>query len=187
MTRNKLLQAARQVAVECGVSNLTIEAVAREAGVSKGAVLYHFASKVQLLTALLEALLDGFDQLVVAEVERGKSSWLRAYLRASFPGQRAGYLQETTTIFAIVSLSPELRDVVRTRFEQWHRRAREGAADPVTAHLIRAAIDGLWYNEMFGLSLEPGELKALLAHLETLVGESLTGLLEGEGAEGLGS
>lgn len=170
ITRNKLLQAARQVAVAGGVTNLTIEAVAKEAGVSKGAVLYHFSSKNQLLTALLQALLDGFDQLVVAEAEKGQSSWLQAYLRASFPQQRAGYLQETNTIFAIVSLRPELRDVVRTRFEQWHRRAREGAADPVTAHLIRAAIDGLWYNEMFGLSLESSELEALLAHLETLLG-----------------
>lgn len=170
MTRNKLLQAARQVAVECGVTKLTIEAVAREAGVSKGAVLYHFASKDQLLTALLEALLDGFDRLVVAEAGKGEVSWLQAYLRASFPEQRAGYLQETTVIFAIASLRPELRGVVRSRFEQWHRKAAEEMADPVTAHLIRAAVDGLWYNEMFGLSLESDELQAVLAKLEELLG-----------------
>lgn len=168
-TRGKLLAAARQVAFEQGAVGLTIEAVAKVAQVSKGAVLYHFASKDQLLTALLEALLDGFDQLVLAEAEQTGVSWLQAYLRASFPGQRAGYLQETNTIFGIVSLRPELRDVVHTAFSRWHQRARDDASDPLTAHLIRAAIDGLWYNEMFGVSLEPAELEELLTHLEGLL------------------
>ena len=168
-TRSKLLCSARQVAFVGGAVSLTIDAVAKEAKVSKGAVLYHFASKDQLLTALLEELLEGFDQLVLTEAKQTGVSWLQAYLRASFPGRRAGYLQETNTIFGIVSLRPELREVVHTAFSRWHQRARDEAPDPLTAHLIRAAIDGLWYNEMFGISLEPAELQALLAHLEGLL------------------
>ncbi len=173
-TRRKLLLAASQVAFDNGAVSLTIEAVAKEAEVSKGAVLYHFASKDQLLTALLEELLDGFDQLVLDEVKQTGVSWLLAYLRASFPGQRAGYLQETNTIFGIVSLRPELREVVHSAFSRWHQRARDDASDPLTAHLIRAAIDGLWYNEMFGISLEQEELQALLTHLEGLLEKPLS-------------
>lgn len=169
MTRQKLLLSAREVASDNGVPGLTIEAVARHAGVSKGAVLYHFPSKDQLLSSLLAALLEGFERAVEEEVASTGMTWLRAYLRASFPGRRAGYLQETRIIFAIVAVRPELSEVVEKAFRLWHERAREGESDTMTAHLVRAAIDGLWYNEMFGLSLEAAELERLLVHLERLL------------------
>ena len=37
-----------------GVSAMTLEAVAREAGLSKGGLLYHFASKDELIAAMLQ-------------------------------------------------------------------------------------------------------------------------------------
>lgn len=173
MTRAKLLAAGRQVAfAEGGAAGLTIDAVARAAGVSKGAVLYHFASKDQLLSALLEELLDGFDAAVAERASEG-GGWLRAYLRASFPDDRAGYLQETRAIFAIVSLRPELGEVARQRFLRWHEKARGDGQDPVTASLIRAAIDGLWYNEMFGFSLDATQRRALLRKIEELLAPAI--------------
>jgi AcrR family transcriptional regulator len=175
LTRQKLLEAGRQVAVEMGAASLTVEAVAKAGGVSKGAVLYHFPSKDLLLAAVLESLFDGFDAAVEAQAADGKG-WLRAYLRASFPQDRVGYLQETNAIFAIISLRPELRMVARERFLRWHRRAQEDGLDPVTAGLIRSAIDGLWYNEMFGFALDDQQRNALLARLEELAEVSSDGV-----------
>lgn len=168
LTRQKLLQAGREVAFEAGAASLTVEGVARQAGVSKGAVLYHFPSKDGLLGAVLMSLLEGFQEAVAREHERG-GSWLKAYLRASFPEQRAGYLRETRTIFAIVTLRPELGSLVRDRFLLWHQRALEDGQDPLTAGLVRAAVDGLWYNEMFGFSLDDEAREALLSRLEQLI------------------
>jgi AcrR family transcriptional regulator len=168
-TRRKLLEAGRQVAFECGAASLTIEQVARTAGVSKGAVLYHFNSKDQLLAALLESLFDGFDASIEDNAALLGGGWLRAYLRASFPQERAGFLQETNTIFAILSLRPELRSLAQERSLRWHRRAQQDGLDPVTASLIRSAIDGLWYNEMFGFSLDEKQRRALLARIEQLL------------------
>ncbi len=168
LTRQKLLQAGRQVAFDLGAAALTVEGVAREAGVSKGAVLYHFPSKDGLLAAVLESLLEGFQEAVEREHERG-GSWLRAYLRASFPQQRAGYLRETRVIFAIVTLRPDLASLVQERFLRWHQRALEDGQDPLTAGLVRVAVDGLWYNEMFGFSLDERAREALLERLESLL------------------
>ena len=169
LTRQKLLAASRQVALEeGGAACLTIDAVAKAAGVSKGAVLYHFASKDQLLTAVLESLFDGFDVAIEAEAVAG-GGWLRAYLRASFPDDRAGYLKETRAIFAILSLRPELRPIAQQRFLRWHEQAEEDRQDVVTASLIRSAIDGLWYNEMFGFSLDDEQRRALLRKIEGLL------------------
>src|SRR5436190_23026109 len=54
--RDRLLNAAEQVAIHDGVGSLTLEAVAREAGVSKGGLLYHFPSKSDLIIAIVERL-----------------------------------------------------------------------------------------------------------------------------------
>jgi AcrR family transcriptional regulator len=169
-TRQKLLSASRQVAFDNGAASLTIEAVAKAAGVSKGAVLYHFASKDLLMSAVLESLFDGFDLAVDMEMQaRPKGGWLRAYLRASFPQDRVGYLAETNAIFAIISLRPELRPAAQERFQRWHHRAQQDGLDPVTASLIRSAIDGLWYNEMFGFSLDKEQRRNLLRRIEELL------------------
>src|SRR5262245_35811257 len=44
-TRNAILDAAEAVVARMGVAAMTFEEVAKEAGVSKGGVLYHFRSK----------------------------------------------------------------------------------------------------------------------------------------------
>ncbi len=49
-----MLTAAVQVAIRDGILAMTLEAVAREAGVSKGGLLHHFASKDELIAAMLQ-------------------------------------------------------------------------------------------------------------------------------------
>ena len=50
--RRALLDAAQQIAVAQGLQNVTVQAVAQAAGVTKGGLLHHFASKQRLLDAL---------------------------------------------------------------------------------------------------------------------------------------
>ncbi|MFM7780846.1 MAG: helix-turn-helix domain-containing protein, partial [Alphaproteobacteria bacterium] len=52
----RILDAAENLIIARGVGAMTLEAVAREARVSKGGLLYHFASKEALLEALLGRL-----------------------------------------------------------------------------------------------------------------------------------
>ena len=62
-TRDRLLQAARDVAAKEGLEGLTLRAIARQAGLSHGAPLRHFPSLASLLAAVAA---DGFDRLVDA-------------------------------------------------------------------------------------------------------------------------
>ena len=55
-----LIKAAAAVIRRDGAQALTLEAVAAEAGVSKGGLLYHFKSKRELLDGLVERWLDDF-------------------------------------------------------------------------------------------------------------------------------
>ena len=48
-----ILEAAAAVLLKAGARGLTIDAVAAEAGLSKGGVLHHYASKEALILALV--------------------------------------------------------------------------------------------------------------------------------------
>lgn len=68
--RDRLLDAAERVVVESGATHLTLDAVAKSAGVSKGGLLYHFPSK----EALLEGMLARHFEDVDAEVAKRLAS-----------------------------------------------------------------------------------------------------------------
>ncbi len=58
MTRDRIMSAAIRCFIEEGYSNLTTAKVATEAGVSRGAMLHHFPSKTELISATVEYLHD---------------------------------------------------------------------------------------------------------------------------------
>lgn len=53
-TRRRLLDAAELLSCTIGPAHMSLDAVAAEAGVSKGGLLYHFPSKHHLLRALVD-------------------------------------------------------------------------------------------------------------------------------------
>lgn len=53
-TRKELIDAARQVFHQCGVSRSTLEKIAKAAGVTRGAVYWHFKDKAALFFAMRE-------------------------------------------------------------------------------------------------------------------------------------
>src|SRR5215217_4417823 len=68
--RTRILDAAESIVRARGVPGLTLEAAARGAGVSKGGLLYHFASKEALIAALLVRLAEFVSQDFVRAMER---------------------------------------------------------------------------------------------------------------------
>ena len=53
-TRQSILAASRAVILEEGIAALTMDRVAQQAGLSKGACMYHFKNKRALQAALIE-------------------------------------------------------------------------------------------------------------------------------------
>jgi TetR/AcrR family acrAB operon transcriptional repressor len=60
-TRKDIIEAARRVFHECGVVRSTLEKIAKEAGVTRGAIYWHFKDKAELFFAMRE---DVFAPLV---------------------------------------------------------------------------------------------------------------------------
>jgi AcrR family transcriptional regulator len=79
--RDRLLDAAERLVAEMGAAHLTLDAVAKFAGVSKGGLLYHFPSKESLLEGMLTRHLDEVDARVAARLAArgGKPSRSEAF------------------------------------------------------------------------------------------------------------
>lgn len=62
-TRNRILDAAEQVFYDKGVSRTTLADIAAQAGVTRGAIYWHFANKGDLFTAMFDRVLLPLDEL----------------------------------------------------------------------------------------------------------------------------
>src|SRR5262245_20064874 len=86
--RGAILTAAARVLLRDGLLALTLDAVAEEADVSKGGLLYHSASKEALVRGMIDHSLGQLYEDVrrCRDADPGRRGrWLRAYLTASFP------------------------------------------------------------------------------------------------------
>src|SRR5919201_2473277 len=109
-TRQRLLEAAGAVIRRDGPQALTLDAVAAQAGVSKGGLLYHFASKRELLDALVDRWLDDCDR----DIEAEPGNFAERYVRAS-DGAKA----EEQGLLAALVADPQVLAAVRDRHATW--------------------------------------------------------------------
>jgi AcrR family transcriptional regulator len=149
-TRSCLLDAAVAVIRRAGAQGLTLEAVAAQAGVSKGGLLYHFKSKRELLDALVVRWLDEFQE----DIDASGPGFLAGYVRAS-DGAKA----EESGLLAALIADPAVLAMVRDRYTTWQDRVVTEGGDPVEATVARLAADGLWLADLLGLAPPDGELR----------------------------
>ena len=162
--RTALLDAAIAVIRRDGAGALTLDAVAAEAGVSKGGVLYHFGSKRSLIDGLLECWLDDFEAQLSGE------DFAAAYVRASdlaAAGQEL-HASEFGLLAALIE-EPQVLEVARERHAAWMGRMLAGGMSPDDAWLVRLAADGLWYSDLLGIAPPAGDdRRRLIARLLAL-------------------
>lgn len=85
--RARILDSAVQVALRDGILAMTLEAVAKEAGVSKGGLLYHFRSKDELLAGMLEYFKSKVNVALetrMASDKNPRGRFLRAFIQTVF-------------------------------------------------------------------------------------------------------
>ncbi len=154
--RERLLDAAEARLLEQGPAGLVLDAVARDAGVSKGGLLYHFPSKSELVDGLVERMLEGFEdeQRHQATRDDGPGRWTRAYLGTTVDeaGAPAGSSARLMAgILACIGADAKRLAPLRSAFQRWQERLENDGLDPGTATLVRLAADGLWLSQLLGL------------------------------------
>lgn len=108
--RNAILDAAEEVVGEAGAGQLTFDAVAARAGVSKGGVLYCFPSKPALIAAMTERDLKRFEAEVAAHLTEGADDGrarLRARIKATHAETAAMAARAASLMAALVETKDE--------------------------------------------------------------------------------
>ncbi len=153
-TRETVLNAAAQIIARHGFSAFTIEAVAQEAGVTKGGVLHHFRSKEDLINGLINQVMMIFNtrlqEELLNEPEDQPGHWLRAYIRTVFSVDYDDDKNLIPALAAAVAADHQILDRIRRSFEGSQLAAVQDGSNPVLATVIRLAIDGM----VFGRALK---------------------------------
>lgn len=161
-TRRRITDATVQIMLTRGFPQLTLEEVAKQANVSKGGLLYHFASKEELLMGVIEEQEARQFQQYQTYREEGLGQ-MEAFVMLQAQRDEEICLDIDTVVF-LLSFLKENADFVEERKKQVHQffdRLME-QTDPVDAMMIRFTLDGLKMSEHFQFGQPTPELRQSL-------------------------
>ncbi|MFB7230901.1 TetR/AcrR family transcriptional regulator [Streptomyces fimicarius] len=177
--RTQILDAATRVVQREGVKSVTFDSVAAEAGLTKGGLLYHFASRDDLIQAIHQHLADRWEADLVAAAgkpaaEATRDERLAAYTRVAIQSATRAELLlmlegSTNTGHAAVW------EAVTERWAPPPPPAPAPASAPAPApasatddpaaldrFILRLAADGLWlYESLTSDRLDPAMRQAV--------------------------
>lgn len=174
ITREGLLEIAEGIVRIEGAAGLTVDALAKAAGISKGGVQYSFPSKNELVRALIErwtyqfdALLGDMDGASPADIVRKYIKVMRssqAAMNAKMAGLMISYIQNPENVV-------ETREWYRSMFERLGGVAEEAQA----ARVALLAVEGLFMLRISGID-EDGEWSTFLDDVESVFERLLNNL-----------
>lgn len=165
-TRDRVLDAFERLLVAGGSRSATLDAVAAEAGVSKGGLLYHFGSK----DALVDGMLERLGVQAATDVSR---------MRTAARGPVDYYLETSVdsgsdfdrALIAAARIAQENDHHAGTALaairEGWYEVLRDHLGDDALARTIQLIGDGLYFDDSSGFR-DPDALahvRAVLARL----------------------
>jgi AcrR family transcriptional regulator len=170
--REAVLDAAQRVVARDGAAQLTLEAVAAEANISKASVLYDYKTKQALMKAVIERRIAAEDARIRSIAERlgavpnaAISARLASELRVLSDEDRAVAL----SLCAMVAQDAELRQPIQDMISRRISKILNTSEQPRGALLAFLAIEGLMALEWLGLHRWPlEERNALIAEMRWL-------------------
>ncbi len=180
--RAKILRAAEELTGENGAGNLSLDAVAARAGISKGGLLYHFPSKAKLLEALVESFVEKFDEELAARVgNSGKGQGpaqgapqgnVGAAVLDIFVEERKCHRPPSSGVLAALAENPDFLAPIRKHQRALLDRIQNTARDRTQATIVFLALQGIRSQDLFAVQpLDSDELDAVTARLREMVSE----------------
>lgn len=152
--QNDLLEVARREFVEHGYGGASIRSIAQKTGVSLSAMYYHYASKQELLAAMLNSGMDSFERRVVEEFEAKDPTptgrllgYVASLVRFRTLEQEQSQLVQTETR----NLEPQYLAAYRERQRQSSEPLRRAVADGVASGEFRTPFPEDSYRSILGM------------------------------------
>jgi AcrR family transcriptional regulator len=151
--RRALLDEAAKLAALEGLSAVTIDAVAKAAGVTKGGLFHHFPSKRALIEGAFGDLLASLDDEIAAVMAgdpEPRGRFTRAYLEALFAELERGATSPWAALCAGLMGDAAIRRSWSEWFSERLLRHRD-TDDAPELGVVRLAADGAWYATVLGV------------------------------------
>jgi len=168
-SRNVALDAALVIIARDGPGRLTLDAIARESGLSKGGVMHQFRTKEGVLKALLERQMAHFQEFSAAYRTKVRATSANPELATEIATVREAANTPNSAALALLAAmveSPDLMALPRDSDLKTIAAIKSEAADPELAMLRWAAARGLLLGALFGMSpIDKPERDHLFARL----------------------
>jgi AcrR family transcriptional regulator len=154
-SRNAALQAAITIISRDGPGRLTLDAIARESGLSKGGLMHQFRTKEAVLKALLEQQMAYFDEFSSRYMEKARATSAQPELATQLATVREATIKPNSAALGLLAAmveDPNLMNAPREVDVKMIKAIKAEAKDPELAMLRWAAARGLLLSSMFGLS-----------------------------------
>lgn len=133
-TRSRLVESARQLFTEHGYAPVTVEQIARHAGVTQGALYHHFTGKREVFSAVATMVGTEVVTAVAADLSEEETAWDAA----------------TSAIdsFLVQCLRPDVQRILyidgpSVGWQQWREGSRTLGVSLVESILVRLKKEGL--------------------------------------------
>lgn len=168
-SRSAIIQAALAIIARDGPGRLTLDAIAREGGLSKGGVMHQFRTKEAVLKTLLENQVEFFENFSRNYLATAGAEMKEAQLSAQIAVQRKAIAEPHSVAFGLLGAlaeNPALLSGLRESDARKVEAIRSEATDPDLATLRLFAAKGLALTTMMGIcSLSDEDLERLFERL----------------------
>jgi AcrR family transcriptional regulator len=191
---DKILDAAVAVVARFGIANLTLDAVAAEAGLSKGGLLHHYPSKDRLVEAMVRRTAEEWRGIIASSYDaatEGPGRMARALMGHCLADANCWtdeLRQRSAAVFAALAQNPALIEPLREAYADLYRRLKDDGLKAGVSEAVVAAIDGLWLSWVLGLvPVEQALVGRVRGALEGLLRDAVlraeSGVASGAGKE----
>ncbi|MFD6091234.1 TetR/AcrR family transcriptional regulator [Oerskovia sp. NPDC060338] len=161
-TKRAILDGAARALRQDGAT-VSLTAIAKEAGVSKGGLLHHYTSKEALVLALAQDAIEQFRDRVERCVDLSENvpgKLLRGYVRAvcdEVAEPQAG--REHASLWGALTLLPEVVRLAEADDERWRAAFHDDGLHPDRVLVVSRAADGLAGAPHYGAVPGPEEIE----------------------------
>ncbi len=192
LTRQQIIDAAREVFLKRGVNRTTLQDIAKQAGVTRGAVYWHFSNKHELFLAMREQvflpLLDRMDDTFVVEEMRDPLASIEHFLCGTIQILEENLATRQTYEIMMVKCEyvDEFADVLQQilsncsgivdKLELAYKHARDqgqllhDAFDPAAlaldTHLFFAGLLHMWVKDIQGARFRHQASQLIKSHIQ---------------------
>ncbi|MEV8449852.1 TetR/AcrR family transcriptional regulator [Streptomyces parvus] len=164
--RSQILQAATRVVQREGVKSVTFDSVAAEAGLTKGGLLYHFASRDDLVLAIHQHLADQWEADLVAAAGKPATEATRDERLAAYTQVAIQSATRAELLLMLEGSTDAAHSAVwEAVTERWAPPPASAGDDPATLDrfIVRLAADGLWLYDSLTSQQLTSEMRRAVA------------------------